>query len=52
MREPDVTAATRRLLGLPADPGFTHLDAEGRARMAAGAFFGSIGYVSALARRP
>jgi indole-3-glycerol phosphate synthase len=33
MREPDVTAATRRLLGLPADPGFTHLDAEGRARM-------------------
>ena len=33
MREPDVTAATRRLLGLPADPRFTHLDAEGRARM-------------------
>jgi indole-3-glycerol phosphate synthase len=33
MREPDVTAATRRLLGFPADPGFTHLDAEGRARM-------------------
>jgi indole-3-glycerol phosphate synthase len=33
MREPDVTAATRRLLSLPADPGFTHLDAEGRARM-------------------
>jgi indole-3-glycerol phosphate synthase len=33
MREPDVTAATRRLLGLSADPGFTHLDAEGRARM-------------------
>jgi indole-3-glycerol phosphate synthase len=33
MREPDVAAATRRLLGLPADPGFTHLDAEGRARM-------------------
>jgi cyclic pyranopterin phosphate synthase len=33
MREPDVTAATRRLLGLPGDPGFTHLDAEGRARM-------------------
>ncbi len=33
MREPDVTAATRRLLGLPADPGFTHLDSEGRARM-------------------
>ena len=33
MREPDVTAATRRLLGLPPDPGFTHLDAEGRARM-------------------
>src|SRR6202008_3396434 len=32
MREPDVTAAARRLLGLP-DPGFTHLDAEGRARM-------------------
>jgi indole-3-glycerol phosphate synthase len=30
MREPDVTAATRRLLRLPA---FTHLDAEGRARM-------------------
>jgi ubiquinone/menaquinone biosynthesis C-methylase UbiE len=28
------------------------LKAEGRARMAAGAFFGSIGYVSALARRP
>jgi indole-3-glycerol phosphate synthase len=28
MREPDVTAATRRLLGV-----FTHLDAEGRARM-------------------
>jgi indole-3-glycerol phosphate synthase len=33
MREPDVTVATRRLLGLPADPGFTHLDSEGRARM-------------------
>jgi len=33
MREPDVTAATRRLLGIPADPGFTHLDAEGRAQM-------------------
>ena len=33
MREPEVTAGTRRLLGLPADPGFTHLDAEGRARM-------------------
>jgi indole-3-glycerol phosphate synthase len=33
MREPNVSAATRRLLGLPADPGFTHLDAEGRARM-------------------
>ncbi|MBV9199281.1 MAG: cyclic pyranopterin monophosphate synthase MoaC, partial [Alphaproteobacteria bacterium] len=33
MREPDVTAATRRLLGLPVGPGFTHLDAEGRARM-------------------
>jgi molybdenum cofactor biosynthesis protein MoaC len=30
MREPDVAAATQRLLGLPA---FTHLDAEGRARM-------------------
>jgi indole-3-glycerol phosphate synthase len=30
MREPDVAAATRRLLGLTA---FTHLDAEGRARM-------------------
>jgi indole-3-glycerol phosphate synthase len=30
MREPDVAAATRRLLKLPA---FTHLDAEGRARM-------------------
>src|SRR5436305_1139386 len=30
MREPDVTAATRRLLGFSA---FTHLDAEGRARM-------------------
>jgi indole-3-glycerol phosphate synthase len=30
MREPDVAAATRRLLGLPA---FTHLDTEGRARM-------------------
>jgi ubiquinone/menaquinone biosynthesis C-methylase UbiE len=28
------------------------LKAEGRARRAAGAFFGSIGYVSALARRP
>jgi cyclic pyranopterin phosphate synthase len=28
MREPDVAAATRRLLGV-----FTHLDAEGRARM-------------------
>jgi molybdenum cofactor biosynthesis protein MoaC len=34
MREPDVTAATRRLLRLPpAGPAFTHLDAEGRARM-------------------
>jgi indole-3-glycerol phosphate synthase len=33
MREPDVTAATRRLLGISPDPGFTHLDAEGRARM-------------------
>ena len=33
MRESDVTAATRRLLGFPADPGFTHLDADGRARM-------------------
>jgi ubiquinone/menaquinone biosynthesis C-methylase UbiE len=28
------------------------LKAEGRARMSAGAYFGSIGYVSALARRP
>ena len=33
MREPDVTAATRRLLRLPAEPGLTHLDAQGRARM-------------------
>jgi indole-3-glycerol phosphate synthase len=33
MREPDVTAAIRRLLGLPANSGFTHLDTEGRARM-------------------
>jgi indole-3-glycerol phosphate synthase len=33
MREPDVAAATRRLLQLPVAPGFTHLDAEGRARM-------------------
>ena len=34
MREPDVAAATRRLLRLPAvDAPFTHLDAEGRARM-------------------
>jgi indole-3-glycerol phosphate synthase len=33
LREPDLTAATRRLLRLPADRGFTHLDAEGRARM-------------------
>ncbi len=32
MREPDVQTATRRLLGVAA-PGFTHLDAEGRARM-------------------
>jgi indole-3-glycerol phosphate synthase len=30
MREPDVAAATQHLLGLPA---FSHLDAEGRARM-------------------
>ena len=30
MREPDVAAATRRLLGLPE---FSHLDAQGRARM-------------------
>jgi len=30
MREPDVTAATRRMLGLPK---LTHLDAQGRARM-------------------
>ena len=33
MREPDLTTAARRLLGLPLDYGFTHLDAEGRARM-------------------
>jgi len=34
MRESDVTAATRRLLRLPpVDLAFTHLDAEGRARM-------------------
>jgi indole-3-glycerol phosphate synthase len=33
LREPDLTAATRRLLGLPANLGFTHLDADGRARM-------------------
>jgi cyclic pyranopterin monophosphate synthase len=34
MREPDVTAATRRLLRLPpVHVPFTHLDAEGRARM-------------------
>jgi indole-3-glycerol phosphate synthase len=33
LRERDLTAATRQLLRLPADPGFTHLDAEGRARM-------------------
>jgi indole-3-glycerol phosphate synthase len=30
MRDPDVAAATRRLLGLPE---FSHLDAQGRARM-------------------
>ena len=33
MREPDVAAATRRLLRLPEASGFTHLDNEGRARM-------------------
>jgi indole-3-glycerol phosphate synthase len=33
MREPDVTAATRRLLDISARPSFTHLDAGGRARM-------------------
>jgi indole-3-glycerol phosphate synthase len=38
MREPDVTAATRRLLGTgfalgQVLPGFTHLDAQGHARM-------------------
>jgi indole-3-glycerol phosphate synthase len=33
LRQRDLTAATRRLLRLPTDPGFTHLDAEGRARM-------------------
>jgi len=33
LREPDVSAATRRLLGLPTGAGFTHLDTEGRARM-------------------
>ena len=33
MREPDVTAATRRLLRFPEVPRFTHLDSEGRARM-------------------
>ena len=34
MREPNVAAATRRLLRLPPlGPAFTHLDAEGRARM-------------------
>ena len=33
LRERDLTAATRRLLRLPTDLGFTHLDAEGRARM-------------------
>ncbi len=34
LRQPDLTAATRRLLRLPpTGPGFTHLDAEGRARM-------------------
>ena len=31
MREPDVTAATRRLLRFPEVPRFTHLDSEGRA---------------------
>jgi indole-3-glycerol phosphate synthase len=33
MRETDVAAATRRLLRLPVAANFTHLDAEGRARM-------------------
>jgi indole-3-glycerol phosphate synthase len=34
MREPDVAEAVRHLLRLPpASPGFTHLDAKGRARM-------------------
>lgn len=33
MREPDVSAATRRLLRLPDASSFTHLDAKGRARM-------------------
>jgi indole-3-glycerol phosphate synthase len=34
LRQPDLTAATRRLLrSLPTSPGFTHLDDEGRARM-------------------
>ena len=33
MREADVAAATRQLLRLTEAPGFTHLDAEGRARM-------------------
>jgi indole-3-glycerol phosphate synthase len=33
MREADVTAATRRLLRLREASGFTHLDAQGRARM-------------------
>jgi len=33
LREPDLAAATRRLLRLPAASGFTHLDAEGHARM-------------------
>ena len=33
LRQRDLTAATRRLLRLAAEPGFTHLDAEGRARM-------------------
>jgi indole-3-glycerol phosphate synthase len=33
MREPDVSAATRRLLRLPETSSFTHLDNEGRARM-------------------
>jgi indole-3-glycerol phosphate synthase len=34
LRQPDLTAATRALLrSPPTKPGFTHLDAEGRARM-------------------